>query len=642
LATLFILDVLLVLVFALALAAVLRPASRTSFGLAAFILTWANLVLSAEVLSLLRAITPLAFLIIHAAGAAIALLAWHSAGRPRPAGISWPHRAAVARSIRAYPELWLLAAAVALVYALHAVLNIIVPPNGFDSLNYHLSRIGYWIQFRSLSPWPTPNLRQTAFPLNGEIGSLWSMLFLRRDVLAGFVQWFSALAAMASVFGMARLFGRSRAQSAFASLLFATLPMILLQSTSTQNDLIVAALFMAMVYFFLEGLRWNRSRMMILSGLALGLAVGVKTTAVMALPGFIAGAAVILLFRRPIPIALALRWAGACLAGFLLLGAFNYFQNWVHYGHPLGPQDFIRAQSSVLSGVPGKSFRAKLASDLYSLADPTGLPGPIAQAWMKPRNRGGAFLFKALGVPLDSPHLRYAEHRFELAESPPPRIREGTAFFGPLGLLVWMPAMLFWLIAGIVKRDDRFLLAVTSLGFVPAMAVIAIWSPFRGRYFCLAIACAAPLVSGLIRRGRIFAAVRRLVVALACLVMAVTVARNAEKPLIGEMSIWGKSRIELRMTPLALVLGRSTPMLPELATVGTVLGSEDLDYPLFGERLTRRIIPLFPRPEVIDGEWLRKVPYRYIIAHWKLGDIPFVDYSLRRVWDLTIITRRRP
>jgi len=642
LATLFILDVLLVLVFALALAAVLRPASLTAFGLAAFILAWANLVLSAEVLSLLRAITPLAFLIIHAVGAAIALIVWRSAGRPRPAGIAWPSRAAVAKSIKAYPELWLLAAAVALVYALHAVLNIIVPPNEFDSLTYHLSRIAYWIQFHTLSPWPTPNLRQTAFPLNGEIGSLWSMIFLRLDLLAGFVQWFSALAAMVSVFGTARLFGRSRTQSAFASLLFATLPMILLQSTTTQNDLIVAAMFMAMMYFFLGGLRGNRPRMMILSGLALGLAVGVKTTAVMALPGFIVGAAVILLFRRPIPFARIFLWAGACLAGFLLLGAFNFIQNWAHYGHPLGPRDFIRAQSSVLSGFQGESIRAKLASDIYSLADPTGLPGPIAQAVTQARNRGGALLFRALGVPLDIPHLTYAEHRFELAESPPPRIFEGTAFFGPLGFLVWLPAMAFWFIAGVVKRDDRFLPAVTSLGFMLAMSVFVIWSPFRGRYMCLAMASAAPLIAGLLRRGRVVAAIRWLVVALACTVMAVTVASNSKKPMVGPRSIWGRSRIDLRMMPLFSAVHNMTRMLPEGAVVGTVLDSEDLDYPLFGERLTRRIIPLFPRPEVIDGRWLSRIPYRHFVVNWKLGDIPPNEYYIRRVWRLTFILRIRP
>jgi len=49
------------------------------------------------------------------------------------------------------------------------VLIVYVPPNTFDSMTYHLSRIGFWMQHQSLEHFYTTDTRQTCFAFNSEI-----------------------------------------------------------------------------------------------------------------------------------------------------------------------------------------------------------------------------------------------------------------------------------------------------------------------------------------------------------------------------------------------------------------------------------------------------------------------------------------
>ena len=84
------------------------------------------------------------------------------------------------------------------------------------------------------------------------------------------VQWLAQLAVLAAVYGIARRLGWTRPAAAFASLLTATLSIVALESVTTQNDLVVAALAAAAAFFVLGPTRSDVA----LAGLALGLALG--------------------------------------------------------------------------------------------------------------------------------------------------------------------------------------------------------------------------------------------------------------------------------------------------------------------------------------------------------------------------------
>ncbi len=612
----FVADVGIVLAFAILMAAIVRPPTRPAFFISLFVFVWADLVLTAEVLSLLRLIAPWPMAAGHAVLTGLAFLAWRAVGRPAPPRLTLPPLKAWAASFRSVPDLWAFAFVVVAAYALLAVVNILVPPNNFDGLVYHLSRVAYWLQHHSLAPWPTPSLSQTAFPFNAEIGSLWSMAFLRRDILAGFGQWFSALAAAVSIFSLARGSGASRPQAIFASCLFLTLPMIVLQSTTVQNDLTAAAMVAASVSALSVSLKTGRRGMLAVSGIAMGLALGTKLTAWMIVPGLVLGLGYLLAFRRPRPVRLLLVWSGACLGGFLLLGAFNFVQSTLYFHHPIGSGKMIEAQ--LADTAPGNLtlVRSNTARDIYSFLDVAGLPGPLARPVIRMRESAGRAIFQALGVPSDRKNLNARHHRFDF-QHPGPEPSEAGSFFGPLGFLLILPLAAYATLAGALRRDERIVPGLAFLGFMIALAGTQAWIPFRGRFYCAAVALVAPLAARLFRPGPVRVVLRGLIALVAVLVLTVTILTDVQKPLAGPEAIWGKTRLERRES----VGNKSTirsrfvdRLIPSRATVATVLAFTDPDYVLFGEGLTRTVIPVFPEPELIDQDWLNRNPFDYLVV----------------------------
>ncbi len=617
---LFIADVVLVLAFAGFLATTLRPSTRPAFLLSLFVIGWGGLVLTFEVLSLLHQVRPWPTAAGHALLTGAAFLGWVKAGRPRPPRFSLPGREAAVASLKSWPDVWALALTVGLVYALLAVLIVLVPPNNIDSMVYHLARVGYWIQHQTLAPWPTACLVQTIHPPNAEMGMLQSMIFLRSDVLAGFVQWVCALAAAVAIFGLARLLGAKRAPAALAASVFLSLPIIALESTTTQNDVATAAMVAAAAYFLGLGLRTEQPTPLYLSGAAFGLALGMKFTVALILPGFVLGLAWVTLTRRPRPWKKLFVWAGASIAGVVLFGAFNYIQCWRYYGHPLGTPEMIHYQGSEEGAGDLRMMRMNAARDIYGLMDFTGLPRPLAGPAVKVRAKAGKAVFGALGLKDD--HRRFDAHgsRFSF-DFPKPLATEAGAFFGPLGFFLILPLLLWGLGAGLIKRDLRVVPALAFFGFLLAVGATQAWRPFRGRFYCSVIALSVPLIALLFRETGKRVILRVLIILTAVVVLAGTVLTNVQKPLVGPKAIWDRTRDERRtviwdsqlIPPQAL-----DGLIPPRARVALILNDRDPEYPIFGRRLGRTLVPIHPRPEVVDETWFRESGFRYFVVNVEL------------------------
>ena len=193
------------------------------------------------------------------------------------------------RRIRRMPVVLLVfAVAVGVLLAYELALAVFTEPNNFDSLWYHLARAAFWYQKQRVSYIANPNSDiLNVYPPNGEILSLYGFTFLHSAWAAALSQFVAQGALLVCVGATARRLGYSRAASLFAALLTATLPIIALESVTTQNDLIVASLVSASALFLLRGTRWD----MVFFALASGLAIGTKFTAFLAVPP--------LLSRRP-------------------------------------------------------------------------------------------------------------------------------------------------------------------------------------------------------------------------------------------------------------------------------------------------------------------------------------------------------
>lgn len=210
-----------------------------------------------------------------------------------------------------------------------------VPTNG-DSMRYHLTRTLVWEQQASVRHYATHTLHQISLPPFAEYTLLHVNILVGNDHLSRIVQWIAMLICVVGVSEIAKRLGADSRQQIITALLCITIPMVIAQSTSTMNDLVVAAWLTCFINF---GLRFKRDPRNLLNaavtGLALGLALLAKSTAfIFALPFSIWVAISIFRtqgFRRQV-------WkAGSVIIMMILLiNAGQFTRNVITFGQPLG------------------------------------------------------------------------------------------------------------------------------------------------------------------------------------------------------------------------------------------------------------------------------------------------------------------
>ena len=201
-------------------------------------LLWAyGTALVSEALSLFQALTFASLLTIWSL-AVIALILLLLRTRPRmPAPRRWlaDIRQAAAGLIA---EEWALGAVLLVIGGATLLIAILCPPGTWDSQSYHLPRIEHWIQDGSLAFYRTAIDRQLTMPGLAELLILQLRLLSGGDRLDNLIQWFAGAGAVYLVGRIARALGGSRRGVAFARVVATTLPIGILESSSTQNDLV--------------------------------------------------------------------------------------------------------------------------------------------------------------------------------------------------------------------------------------------------------------------------------------------------------------------------------------------------------------------------------------------------------------------
>ena len=282
----------------------------------------------------------------------------------------WPER----RRPVLTPISWVLILAVALSCIILCAVGFHYPINNWDSLTYHLARAALWRQWHSLDPFPTNYPSQVAFPGNAEVLVLVTMLVTSSARLAFTIQFSAYLMSVLAVYRLGRQLQVAPSFAFLAAATFSALPVVELESTTAQNDLTMAAFLACGLTFFLDFWRTKCASSIVLTGAALGLAVGTKPTALLALPGFAVGAFLLLWpERRRLQLQIAVPAAAGVLLA-LLLAAPWYIENWLHFGDWTGP-----ALINAVQRVPHPtffSFYVLLMRHVISFIDPTGVLTP--------------------------------------------------------------------------------------------------------------------------------------------------------------------------------------------------------------------------------------------------------------------------
>jgi hypothetical protein len=591
-----------------------------SLLLAAWLLAFTEVQVLALALSPVHSVGRVGYALLEFALFVAAFAVWQRAGRPRPS----PPDLTV---LRGAPMLTVFGAGVAVAVFYELVLCVTVPPNNWDSLTYHLARAAAWYQHGGVG-WiaNAPTERQNAFPAGAELEVLGSFVATHSDRLAAMPQFVAQAAAVVATYGIAVRVGFVRAAAAFAALLVPTLAVVALESTTTQNDLVVASLVAAGAYFVLSAAGQDRGeRDAALAGLALALAVGTKLTAALALPGILVLAFAARLSRRgAVTLCLSLG------AAFAALDSWVYVENVVNTGHVLGQGGGRVEHSPALTPI---GWLASLIRILYRFLDLSGAPREVFVSGgtlllvalllsaivfgRRPRapwggslaaglTAGTTILTLPLIVLLTALVLRTVLTRTHFPIAPSgtsegsfswgvsSRVHEDFSYAGPLGLVL-LVALAATLRPRVARNRTRAALPIGFLLFLAGVAGAYRFNDFVGRFMLVAVVVAAPLLASVYRWRALAAGVA----ALALTTLVVTNVQNELKPV--RDAPWSLSRAEvLGLQSWQNGFARGVEALggtvPEDGCIGALLGGDDAAYPLFGADLRRRVSYIAPPP----------------------------------------------
>lgn len=155
--------------------------------------------------------------------------------------------------------------------------TIFTVPYNYDSMTYHLARIGYWIDHQSVAHYITNIDRQIYSPVLAEYNLLYIMLLSGNDTFVNFLQYFSMFAAAYFIYHSARKLGTSKIFSFFGAFSFMMMPLTISQSITTQNDLFATLIFILFICKLLDVIKWETmtlDKAQIVDIIMLGLLVG--------------------------------------------------------------------------------------------------------------------------------------------------------------------------------------------------------------------------------------------------------------------------------------------------------------------------------------------------------------------------------
>ena len=423
-------------------------------------------------------------------------------------------------------------AGVALIVSAVGFIALAAPPNTSDSMIYHMPRVMHWIQNQSVAHYPTHVPRQLHLTPWAEFAILQLQLLSGGDHLANLVQWLAMLGSLVGVSLITRQLGGDARCQILGVVVCATIPMGILQGSSTQNDYVVTFWLLSFVYHACAHMKGQSGLGEAGSpwwlGAVLGLAFLTKATAyIVALP-FVAWMIVDAAWRRRPHV---LRTMAIVVLAVAMLNAGHALRNFLMFGSPLGPG----REGSFVYANEHFGVSTLLANTVRNVALHMGTPNERVNRAME---LGVAWVHRRIGADLDDPRTTWLGATFHVL--PPIQHEDFAGNPAHLGL-IGLSVVLLLLTPAYRGRPEM-------LGYLAALAAGAMlfafylkWQPWHSRLHLPFFVLATPLIAVIWGPRRSAAAA----LSATLLILSVPwVLKNDSRPLLGPDSVITLRRVD--------------------------------------------------------------------------------------------------
>ncbi len=483
----FLLSVILVLVSSYLICSSLLKNSKNNIGIIFITLTaFAQIVLSFEVLSLLKVISRNGLLICNSIffiGSLITFFATKST-LYKPNFINETKK--IKKALKQDKILSFLSICF-LVLIFSKLFEILVFPVNFgDALGYYLPRCMSWIQNGSIAHFVTSDTRELIMPVNMEFLYCWILLFFKNENGVGIFSFLSFIGAIYTIYHLLGELSFCRRKRIWSCFVFSSFVIISGMAKDPCADLFIGSLLLTSIYLFLSFIKKDNKPSLYFSTLAIALAVGTKTTAIIAFPSVFAIMAIMLwihkkeLFKKTIITFLALLFIN-----FIIFSSYNYIQNFLHFGN------FISCQEQFLmnkfrGGVKG--YLCSIIKYIFAIFDFSGIDIPAYNKFIE------GLQTKTLTLIGETPHS-YTTKRFSGIFEFNSAYNTMNAGLGAMGLFALLPCLFKTLFKKLSNKHLLLnLLAISLVVNVLVFSRVMVFTRFNLRYLVTFVVIAAPIV----------------------------------------------------------------------------------------------------------------------------------------------------
>ena len=519
------------------------------------------------------------------------------------------------------------------------LLVLFTVPNEWDSMTGHLNRVMQYIQRGTMRHFGGTNWNMDTYPKSVCTLQIYSFLMTGRfENGFKFIHHLSYWTAIVAVFGIVQRIGQlsrgsaSLSASFFCALAYALLPDFLMQAITTETDIVLTAylsVLLFMLFTYKQTVSTGRAdvRYLWLAGMAFGMAFGHKITFALLLPSVFVVMIYTVFWSESVAVTFARMWRlGAAIVVGVCLWTLptGYLKNIEVFGHPIGPPTALKHQSVERAGSLPNLLEQGSRNVIRYGYDHVNLDGI--------RNlEPGADINRAMRKPLvlleDKLHMRLDEETdFSIQPFAFDRrfvFYNANPYWGVFGFGLIIPLLLL-VLTGFVRSKPHLFLGFALVLHFAALSYSAPYDPFKGRYFIetglfgilfLSLLFLHPRTtvdvpgrenlprSGLSRT--LWKGYVGLVTGLGCVSAVLCVYLNIRALPFrwtapdgkAYPSAFGSDRIRqmaVGRPDIYVPYKRFDELVPDTATVALGTINDDYEYPLYGPKLSRRLIAINP------------------------------------------------
>lgn len=452
--------------------------------------SFANIVLTFEILSLFKAITLPLVLSFNIIFFLISLFLWIKKGKPIFVLNIKPFFEKYKNVCKLDKSFIVLAICFGIFVIGSFLLCFFLPITNADAADYHVARCFFYLKNASLNHFNSADVRLLVFPFNSEIIYSWILMMLKKDAFLGFVSYFGFFFSIASVYKFMKLANFSFRKIIWSIFVLSSFASIIVQISGTETDVLTASLVISSIVLFWISHKEKNIVPLFYSALAYALAVGTKTTAIIAIPAV----AIIMLFIAKRKFNTFKNFGIFCLlfiANFVIFSSYNYILNLLDFGNIMGTTSSIVVHKNFY-GIKG--MIANFVRHIFLFFDFTGFKwGDYIGNYISSAKTQILSLLHVANVPeglYSDPKGVYGINGTLL---------EPCMSFGILGFIVFLPCIIYSMLKAIFvksfKTQFQAVLSVSFLIYLLVLSYIISYMNFNVRFIAMFSVIISPVLA---------------------------------------------------------------------------------------------------------------------------------------------------